>query len=569
MQTSSTDLARMIDLARGQTRVELLIKNANLVNTLSGEVSHTNLAVSQGLILGWGEYSAEQVYDAKGAYLCPGFIEAHIHIESTMLTPGEFARNVSGRGTAVAVCDAHEIANVLGVQGLEYFVRCTQNLPGQIYFLLPSCVPATHMETSGTELKAEELNQLLQRYAHRFLGLGEMMNFPGVLYKDPQVLNKLVMSQGMIIDGHAPGLTGQDLNAYILAGPGSDHECTTLEEAREKLAKGMHIMVREGTTARNMQELLPLVTEHNWPGFSLVCDDRHPEDLYRLGHLDYNLRRAVALGLDPVRAVQMVSINPARYFGLQRQGALSPGFFADMVLVEDLQDFNVQEVFLRGRPWRDLSFESGARAPGNSMHVAPLELTSLQVSAQQSRLRAIGIVPGQIVTREVHIEPRVENGLALPDPDRELAKLAVVERHKSSGNVGLGFIKGLPIQKGALASTVGHDAHNLILAGICDEDMLAAARTVIDMQGGLAAVLDGKVLAALPLPVAGLMSKLSLEQTSLAMQDLHQACQELGLQGGHPFMTLSFLSLPVIPDLKLTDQGLVDVNRFEFVDLWV
>ncbi len=564
----SRDQSRLIDLARGEIEADLLITDVHLVNTLSGEISRVSVAAADGLIIGFGDYPARKVFNGRGAFLCPGFIDAHLHIESTLLTPVEFARAAARRGTSAVVCDPHEIANVLGVQGLEYFIRSTRDLPLKIHFMLPSCVPATHMETAGAELRAMDLERLLNNYPDRFLGLGEMMNFPGLLSRDPEVLAKLRSVGERPIDGHAPGLSGKDLNAYILAGPQSDHECVNLEEAGEKLAKGMHIMIREGTSARNLEDLLPLVTESNWPGFSLVCDDRHPEDLHELGHLDPNLRLAVAQGLDPVRAVQLVSINPARHFGLKRQGAIAPGFAADMVLVKDLKSFEVLQVFLKGLAIDEAFFESRVPVPGNSMHVALLDDDSLRIPAGPGRLRAIGLVPGQIVTREVQVESRIEKSLAVADPARDLAKLAVVERHEASGNIGLGFVQGLGLKKGALASTVAHDAHNLILAGTSDRDMLTAARAAVDMGGGLVAVLEGQVLAALPLPVAGLMSASSLEDTVLSMRRMHEACNVLGLKDGGAFMTLSFLSLPVIPELKLTDKGLVDVNRFCFVDLW-
>ena len=563
-----SDQGRLIDLARGEIEADLLITNVQLVNTLSGEISRENVAAADGLILGFGDYPAKKVFDGREAFLCPGFIDAHLHIESSLLTPVEFARAAARRGTSSVVCDPHEIANVLGVQGLEYFIRSTRDLPLKIHFMLPSCVPATHMETAGAELSARDLERLLNNYPDRFTGLGEMMNFPGLLYKDPEVLAKLRTAGARPIDGHAPGLSGKDLNAYILAGPQSDHECESLEEAREKLAKGMHIMIREGTSAHNLKNLLPMVSESNWPGFSLVCDDRHPEDLHKLGHLDHNLRLAVAQGLDPVRAVQMVSINPARHFGLKRQGAIAPGYAADMVLVKDLENFEVRQVFLNGLDLDEACFESRVPVPGNSMHVALLDDDSLKIPAGTGRLRAIGLVPGQIVTREVHVNPRIENGLAEADPDRDLVKLAVVERHEASGNIGLGFVQGLGLKKGALASTVAHDAHNLILAGTSDRDMLTAARAAVDMGGGLVAALEGRVLAALPLPVAGLMSTSSLEETVVSMHRLHEACKVLGLKDHDVFMNISFLSLPVIPELKLTDKGLVDVNKFSFVDLW-
>ncbi|GAB6057502.1 adenine deaminase [Desulfonatronum parangueonense] len=559
----------MIAAARGHSPADLLITNVRLVNTLSGEIHPANVAVRDGVVLGFEDYPARKVVNGGGAYVCPGFIEAHIHIESTLLAPPVFAEVAAARGTAAVVCDPHEIANVLGVEGIEYFLESTRKLPVSIFCMLSSCVPATHLENAGARIGAVEMRALLEKHPGRFPGLGEMMNFPGVIHGDPDVLAKLDLARDLVIDGHAPGLTGMDLNAYIVAGPGSDHECVQLEEAREKLRKGMHVMIRQGTSEHNIDELLPLVTDSNWPNFSLVSDDRHPGDLSRLGHLDDNLRRAVQLGLDPVRAVQMVTINPARYFGLQRRGVIAPGYRADLVLVEDLRDFRIRDVYLGGMALDDCSFAAETALPGNSMHIRNLDEHSFAVPAAGATARVVEIVPGQIVTKAALGRPAIRSGLALADPSADLAKLAVIERHRATGNIGLGFVRGLGLQRGALASTVAHDSHNLIIAGISDADMLAAARAAQRMGGGLVAVLDGNVLASLPLPVAGLMSDIPLNEVVAAMEKLSAACETMGLTHANPFMILSFLALPVIPELKLTDKGLVDVNRFELVGLWV
>ncbi len=559
----------MIETARGKAPADLLITNVNLVNTLSGDIRPANVAVHKGIVLGFEDYPAQKIIDGRGAYLCPGFIEAHIHIESTLLAPPVFARAVASMGTTAVVCDPHEIANVLGVEGIEYFVASSRDLPVSIYFMLPSCVPATHLENAGAKLGVEDMQGLLARHPDRFLGLGEMMNFPGVVHGDPEVLAKLELAQYLIIDGHAPGLLGKDLNAYILAGPKSDHECMEIGEAREKLEKGMHIMIRQGTSQHNLEAFLPLVKDHNWPSFSMVSDDRHPEDLARHGHLDDNLRRAVRLGCDPLRAVQMVTINPARYFGLKNRGAIAPGYRADMVLVEDLVNFQIREVFLKGRALEEHSFQTGIKPPGNSIHIGEMSSNAFQIPAEGKSVRVIEVIPGQIVTRHVLAEPRMQDGLAEADPDRDLAKLCVVERHGATGNIGLGFVRGLGLKSGALASTVAHDSHNLIIAGTNDEDMLAAALEVQRMGGGLTLVHNGKVLASIPLPIAGLMSDKPLKDVVASMENLDRACRSTGISHNSPFMILSFLALPVIPELKLTDKGLVDVNRFELVGLWV
>ncbi|MFP4110965.1 MAG: adenine deaminase [Desulfonatronovibrio sp.] len=559
----------MIKAARAETKADLLLTNIKLVNTISGNIYPADVAVKNGIVLGPGQYSAPKVIDGKGAYLCPGFIEAHIHIESTLLDPLVFAETVASMGTSTVVCDPHEIANVLGVPGIEYFIQSTRDLPIDIYFMLPSCVPATSLENSGAKLGVTEMQKLLHKYPDRFPGLGEMMNFPGVIHQDPEVMAKLEMAENMVIDGHAPGLSGMDLNAYILAGPGSDHECVRLDEAREKLEKGMHIMIRQGTSQHNMADLLPLVNDHNWPFFSLVSDDRHPEDLADQGHVDDNLRRAVSLGLDPVRAVQMVTINPARYFGLKHRGAIAPGCFADMVLVDDLKDFNIRQVYLKGKALEDYTFQRRIAAPGNSMHIKELTEISFEIPALKEKVRAIQVIPGQIVTKTSIAKPVVRNNKALADAKNGLIKLAVVERHRATGNIGLGFVKGLGLERGALASTVAHDSHNLIIAGTNDRDMLVAAREAMNMAGGLIAVQDAKVLGAVPLPIAGLMSDKPLKNVVGFMRELDMACHAMGMTHSNPFMILSFLALPVIPELKLTDKGLVDVSKFEIVDLWV
>ena len=558
----------MIAAARGKSPADLLITNVRLVNTLSGEIHPANIAVRDGVVLGFEDYPARKVVDGAGAFVCPGFIEAHIHIESTLLAPPVFAAAVAARGTAAVVCDPHEIANVQGVAGIEFVLQSTEDLPVSIFCMLSSCVPATHLENAGARLGVAEMRELLRKYPARFPGLGEMMNYPGVIHGDPDVLAKLDLAGDMVLDGHAPGLSGRDLNAYILAGPGSDHECVRLEEAREKLRKGMHVMIRQGTSQHNMVELLPLVSDRNWPGFSLVSDDRHPEDLAGSGHLDDTLRRAVGLGLDPVRAVQMATINPARYFRLKGRGAVAPGYRADLVLVEDLTDFQVKDVYLAGKSLAECCFDSQVAPPGNSMHVHQLDEHSFAIAATGTVARVIEIIPGQIVTRAALARPLIRNGLALADPATDLAKLAVVERHRATGNIGLGFVRGLGLASGALASTVAHDSHNLIIAGATDADMLLAARHALHMGGGLVAVREGRVLGALPLPVAGLMSDRPLDEVVRAMESLSEICRAMGLSHANPFMILSFLALPVIPELKLTDKGLVDVNRFELVALW-
>ncbi|WP_319776936.1 adenine deaminase [Maridesulfovibrio sp.] len=563
-------LSRMIDLARGTGRADLVIRNCRVVNVLSGEIHEADVGIAEGVFLGFGAYDAEREYDGGGRFLLPGLVEGHIHIESTLLTPPRFAQAVAAHGTAAVVCDPHEIANVLGRAGVEYMLKSSRDLPVAIFFMFPSCVPATALEDSGARLSAVDVETFLRLYPDRMLGLAEMMNFPGVLFNDPEVLSKLAAAKGRVIDGHAPLLSGLDLNAYVLAGPRSDHECSNVSEAREKLRAGMHLMMREGSLERNMEDLLGVVNEFNGHNISIVTDDRNVLDLRENGHLDYGLRRAVALGLDPLRAVQMVSINPARYFGLSGYGAIGPGYRANCFLVDDLKDFAIHEVFLNGLTLDEHSFESGNGLPSrSSMHVgSEIDANMFVPEKGSGKIRVIGTARGQLLTDNLELEPSLEDGIPVADPARDICKLTVIERHRATGHCATGFVRGLGLSLGAIAGTVAHDSHNLIVAGMNDGDMVLAARETVRMGGGFAVVRDGNVLAALPLPVAGLMSDKGLDEMVEGVQELNRATQQLGCSY-NPFMLISFLALPVIPSLKLTDRGLVDVDKFDFTGLWV
>ncbi|NLY41658.1 MAG: adenine deaminase [Desulfovibrionales bacterium] len=560
----------LIAQARGLAPVDMLIQDCQVINVLSGEIHHAHVAVSDGVIIGFGDYAARTVVQARGHYLCPGLIEGHIHIESTMLDPVRFARTVAAHGTAVVVCDPHEIANVLGLSGIKWLLDVTTNLPVEIYCMMPSCVPATHLETAGAALDAGDIDHMLATYLRRILGLAEMMNYPGVLSEDPDVMAKLQAAAGYPRDGHAPGLSGHDLSAYILAGPASDHESCHLDEAREKLRKGMHLMIREGSSAKNLRDLVPLVQDYNSQNCSLVTDDRHCDDLVRHGHLDYTVRLAIRHGISPLRAIQMASINTARYVGLRRRGAIAPGFRADFMLLDDLEELSIAEVYLAGQPIDAHSWAAGpsAHTVTKSVHIAPDPPPSLTIPAHEGPVRVIQVVPGQIVTESVELLPTVEHGHIVADPRRDIAKLAVLERHHGSGHIGLGLVRGLGLQRGALASTVAHDSHNLIVAGVNDQDMLAAVQALVASGGGLVCVCAGQICAQLPLPVAGLMSDQEPAQVTLALDQLNAAARTLGCpESINPFMLLSFLALPVIPRLRLTDLGLVDVQDFCLVSL--
>lgn len=562
-------LERLIAVARGEEPADLLLKNARLVNVLSGEIHPADIALFAGRVVGFGEYRAREAIDLEGRFVCPGLIDAHVHLESSMVQPAEFARAVLPHGTTAVVCDPHEIANVMGLDGVRYILEASEGLPLQVYVMAPSCVPATHMETAGASLTAADIQEL---WAYeRVIGLAEMMNFPGVLYRLPPVLDKIRVAGDRPIDGHAPGLGGLDLNAYIIAGIRSDHECTALEEAREKLRRGMHIFIRQGTSARNLHDLLPLVTHTNSRLTHFCTDDRHPETLLREGHLDDMVRQAIGSGLDPVTAIQMASLNTAAYFRLRGLGAVAPGYRADLLVLEDLNTFQVHLVFSAGQMvaregtcgWTAPS----TPRPGNTVRVA-VEALDFSIPAGEGAARVIGVIPGQIITEDLRLTPTIQDGQVVADADRDLLKIAVVERHHGTGNVGLGLVQGIGLKRGAIASSVAHDSHNIVVVGTDDAEMRAAVAAIAEMGGGQVVVADGQVRAACPLPIAGLMSDRPLEEVRDQVERLSQAAHSLGCLLPDPLMTLSFLALPVIPALKLTDKGLVDVNRFDFVPLF-
>ncbi|MGY4707443.1 adenine deaminase [Candidatus Bipolaricaulota sp. J31] len=563
---------RAFAAAKGEKPADLLFVNARIVDVLSGEIRRGELAVAGGYVVGFGAREARRVMDLEGKYVVPGFIDAHVHIESSQVSPAEFARAVLPHGTTCVVADPHEIANVLGLRGIEYMLRATEGLPLRVFLMAPSCVPASPLENSGTVLSADDVREVLSW--ERVLGLGEMMNFPGVLAYDPEVWGKLAAAKGRPIDGHAPGLSGPGLWAYALAGPRTDHECTTLEEAREKLRAGMHILIREGTTARNLAALIPLLTASTAPFVHFCTDDRHPETLITEGHMDDVLRKAIAGGADPVVTIAAATIHAARCFGIPDLGALAPGFRADLLVLADLEGMEVERVYVDGR----LVAEGGrcvAEIPEVEVAdvkgtvVVELDRISFTIPARPGKARVIGVLPGQVVTEELILEPKVSGGEVVADTERDILKLAVVERHRGTGNVGLGLVRGFGLKRGALASTVAHDSHNLIVVGANDADMHAAVAELVRLGGGQVAVVDGEVLAELPLPIAGLMSELPLEEVARRGRELIEAARELGCTLPDPFMALSFLALPVIPVLKLTDLGLVDVGRFQVVSLFV
>jgi adenine deaminase len=567
-------------VARGEEPADLILTNCRLVNTFSGRVEDTDIVIRGSRVAALMParpegpiHQARTVMDLGGAYVCPGFIDAHVHLESSMVSLQEFIRAVVPRGTTTVIVDPHEIANVLGLDGIRYMLEAAKFNPLSVFVMVPSCVPASHLETAGAQLRSFDLETFLRDKWVR--GLGEMMNYPGVLARDKETMAMIKMAQDYPIDGHAPGLGGLDLNAYLAAGIRSDHECTRLEEAREKLQKGMYIFIREGTTSRNLHDLLPLVTPANSRRCCFCTDDRHPRTLLEEGHIDSIVRAAIRAGLDPIIAIQMATLNPSERFGLSESGVLAPGRFADMVVFDNFQDFHILKVFRDGR----LIAEDGRLAPGvqqpppitirSSMNVRWLELEDFAFPAESRRARIIEVIPHQVITGQRVDTVSVVDGRAMADPARDILKICVVERHQATGNIGKGFVSGFGLRHGAIASSVSHDAHNIVVVGVSDHDIYSAVGAVVKMGGGQVVVSDGQVIARLPLPVAGLMSDQPLEVVQEQVEQLNAAARTLGCVLYDPFMTLSFLALPVIPELKLTDRGLVDVNRFDFVPLFV
>ncbi len=567
-------MERRIAVAHGDEPADLLLRGGRLVNVVSGEIETVELAVADGEVAAIGSgYDAHEIIELSGALFAPAFIDAHIHLESSMATPPQFARAIVPRGTGTVIIDPHEIANVMGLAGVRYILAATEKLPLGVFVMAPSCVPATHLETAGADFGPDEISALLAE--PRVLGLAEMMNFPGVIHRAPDVLRLLELAEGKPRDGHAPGLAGRDLAAYAAAGIGSDHECMSTEEAMAKLSLGMHIMVREGSSAKNMSALLGAVTERNSSRFLLCTDDKTPSDLVEGGHVDQLLRRAIAGGIDPVVAVQMATVNTANYFGLADRGALIPGRRADIVVFDDFESLKVSRVFNAGHlvaQGGSLISEPEVSVPDpvGSQRIENLPDAPFRIAdSGAAKVRVIVASPDQLWTDAALEAPLRKDGELVSDTARDMLKLAVVERHRGTGNVGLGFIRGFGLKRGALATTVGHDSHNLLILGADDRAMAVALAAIRNLGGGKIVVGDDGVIASLPLPVAGLMSPAPIEETAAGMRSLADAARSLGCELPEPFMTLSFMALPVIPKLKLSDRGLVDVDRFEFVDLEV
>jgi adenine deaminase len=562
-------LKKLISVARGEIPADLLLKNARIVNTFVGEIEQADVAIYGDRIAGVGDYDkAKEIIDLQGRFLAPGLINGHTHIESSMLHPARYAQAVVPKGTLAVVTDLHEIANVCGFEGIKFVMDWAQKLPLDIMFMAPSCVPATHLETSGAQITSKEVKKILT-YPN-VIGLGEMMNFPGVVSGDEEVLQKIGASKGKVIDGHAPGLTGKELNAYLSAGILSDHESTTLEEGKEKLRRGMYLMIREGSSEKNLDALLPLVTDNTYKRCFFVVDDRSCSDLLREGDIDAVVRKAIDRGLEPVRAIQMATINPAEYFRLYDRGGIGPGYMANLMTITDLAKLEIDMVFYQGKLVAKQGKPLFPQPPvtlelRGTVRIRPIMGKSLKIAAANETYPVIEIVPGQIVTKKAVEMINVVDGVVMPDLERDILKLVVVDRHKASGNIGLGLVKGFGLKKGALASSVAHDSHNIIAVGANDLDILKAIEEINRLQGGLVVCANLEILASLPLPIAGLLSPEPLDVVVFQHENVEKAAASLGNLPSAPFAILSFLALPVIPELRLTDLGLVDVVEFKLL----
>lgn len=556
---------RIIAVAAGREKADLVLKNAKYLNVFSNEFLCGDIAVANGLIAGVGKYDGKTEIDVSGKLVLPGFIDAHIHLESSMVTPAEFAKAVVAHGTTTVITDPHEITNVMGIDGVEYMIQASQNLPIDVHFMMPSCVPATEIDESGAELDCKDIDLYLDN--KKVLGLAEMMNYVGVINGDKNVLSKIVTSQAhhKKIDGHAPELSGNDLNAYIAAGVYSDHECSTFENALEKLRKGQFIMIREGTAAHNLKALMPLLTQQYYSRCMFATDDKHPSDLLHGGHIDYIVKQALKNGADPIVALKTATHHAARYFLLNNKGAIASGYLADIVVVDNLEDFNVETVFKRGKlvfdgEVKDFSAptvdEKLAEKCFDTFHLDSVTPSSFKVDG---KLWLIGLVGGELLTRNLGTADKI-------DVENDILKIACIERHKGTNHIGVGYVKGYSLKSGAVATSVAHDSHNIITVGCNDDDIAVAVNAIKDSKGGIAVVENGKIKALLELPIAGLMSDEPLTTVNEKLENAKSSAYELGADKSiDPFMTLSFLSLPVIPSLRITTKGVFDAENWKML----
>ncbi|MGG1676148.1 adenine deaminase [Neobacillus sp. NRS-1170] len=571
-------LTKRIAVASGRQPADTVIKNGKIVDVFNGEVMYGDIAIVDGYFAGIGDYTGITTIDANGSYVCPSFIDGHVHIESSMLTPKEFAKVLLLHGVTTVIADPHEIANVSGVDGIQYILDSTEQLPFDFFIMLPSCVPATSFEHAGAILQMEDLKPFYQH--PRVLGLAEVMNFPAVLNAENSMMEKLIETRNneKKIDGHAAGLTPKDLNVYMASGIRTDHECTTLEEAKERLRIGMYLMIREGTVAKDLGQLIGVITNRNSRRCLFVTDDKHLDDLLDEGSIDHNVRLAIGAGIHPITAIQMATINAAECFGLEERGAIAPGYKADFLIMDDLESVKITQVFKSGtavvKDGKLINFPEirNNNAPDLlkcTVNFQELTKDQFQIPLKTKKANIIGIIPNSLITNHLIEEVDLDDaGLFQPSIKNDQLRLAVIERHHLTKNIGLGIVKGLGLKTGAIATTIAHDSHNLIIAGTNDQDMLLAAQVIKEMQGGLVVIKEGQVLSKLKLPIAGLMSEGSYQEVNSGLFSTNQALKEIGAHHHfNPFLTLSFLALPVIPELKLTDGGLFQVSKFQHISI--
>lgn len=571
-------LRKMIKIAKGEEKAELVLKNAKVVNVFTNEIITGDVAIYKGEIMGIGEYSGINEIDIKGMYVAPGFIDSHVHIESSKVTPPQFARAVVPRGVTTVIADPHEIANVKGIEGIRYMLKSSENIPLDVFIVLPSCVPATPFENSGAILDAEDLEDIID--SDRILGLGEMMDYVGVVHQSEKVLEKLYMARlkGKVIDGHGPMISGKELNAYVVSGITTEHECSTTKEVVERLRLGMYIQVREGTVARNLKEILKVVNKNNLRRMMFCTDDKEIYDLMETGSIDNNIRLAIKGGLDPIDAIKMATLNAAEAYNLKKYGAVAPGYKADLVIIDDLESFNIVKVFKGGhlvaedyKPLFEVPYYDDVNMK-NTVNIGEITKDNLKIKIHGENVNVIKIVPNSLITekavKKVGKDIITKNGEFVSGDD--IVKVAVVERHKKTGNIGVGLVEGFGLKKGAIASTVAHDSHNLIVIGENDEDMLLAIEELKRVGGGITLVSEGEILGTLPLEIGGLMTDEKIEKVYENLNNLLKiAYDKLKINPEiEPFMVLSFIALPVIPKLRITDMGLFDVERFEFINLF-
>ena len=561
-------------LASGKDKVELVLTGCKVVNVFSHKIIETSIAIDSGKIIGLGDYDAHRKIDMKGAYVAPGLIDSHVHIESSMVSPEEMAKVIVGKGTTTIIADPHEIANVCGIDGIKYMMESSKDIPLNVFFMLPSCVPATSFEHSGAVLAAKDLSELIEE--KRVLGLGEIMDYPKVINGDPGMIDKMLLAQGKIIDGHGPMLSGKALNAYMINGVRTDHECTTIEEMDERLSLGMYVSIREGSAARDLLKLLPGINESNQRRCTMCTDDKHPEDIIKEGHIDHNVRLAIGSGMHPITAINMATINAAECYNLRDIGAIAPGYDADLIIFDDLEKFEIRQVYKKGVLVADSGntlFEvhkADASKILNTVKLTEISESDLKIPLKSDIARVIRIIPGSLLTEMVIRKVSVDSeGCFESNKYIDIVKLAVIGRHDHNKSVGLGLIENFELKGGAIALSIAHDSHNIIVAGDNDRDMVIAVEKIRSTGGGIAVAKDGEILSSLELPLGGIMSDRDMEHVSLKVTEMRKdAFEKLSVSRKiDPIMTLSFLALPVIPDIKLTDMGLFDVTRFEFVKL--